>query len=219
METFAESKHKIIIEITSDDGEVRDSYLGRYSKQIESFGDGMANAILAWRDLDVGSEQDADRAYVSAMIYCAITLHIQSMRLFLSGHIIGAGNLYRQTIEAISLALLCSSKQLTVLHRFREDKYSSSKAVRDLLSKCNQLGIRKDRVEVLKEQWKFFHKYSHPTKLTIAATMSDTGEVYVGACFDDNKIAEYDQEVSDRVSLAGVFEKYVDAVKKNVAEW
>jgi hypothetical protein len=148
----------------------------------------MASAVLAWRDLDAGPEQGEDRGFVSALVYCAIPLHIQSMRLFLSGHIIAAGNLSRQTIEAISLALLCSSKQLTVLRRFKEDKYTSNKSVDDLLSKHKNLGIRKDGVKVLKEARDFFHNYSHPTKATIATMISATGEVCVGACFDDNKI-------------------------------
>ena len=124
MESFAESKKKIVAEITSDEPDVRRSYLERYAEQINDFGTGMANAVLAWRDLDAGSEKEEGRAYVSALVYCAITLHIQSMRLFLSGHPIAAGNLSRQVIESIALALLCSSKQFPVLQLFIEDKYS-----------------------------------------------------------------------------------------------
>jgi hypothetical protein len=197
VESFEESKRKIIAEITSDDPSIRNSYLARYKKQVEEFGTGMASAILAWRDLDAGSEKEENRAYVSALVYCAITLHIQSMRLFLSGHPIAAGNLSRQVVEAIALALLCSSKQLTVLQRFIEDKYSPNDAVRDLLRYCERLGLRKDGVEILRDAQKFFHKFSHPTKMTIAAITSFSVEgLYVGASFDDGKVAEYDREMS-----------------------
>ena len=220
MESFAESKGKIIAEITSDEPDVRSSYLKRYPEQVEDFATGMANAVLAWRDLDTGSEKEEGRAYVSALVYCAITLHIQSMRLFLSGHPIAAGNLSRQVVEAIALALLCSSKQLTVLQRFKEDKYSPNDAVRDLLRHYEKLGLRKDGLEVLKGAQEFFHKFSHPTKMTIAAITSFSVEgLYVGASFDDGKVAEYDKEVSGRVSLAGVFANFVEAVKVNVAQW
>lgn len=219
MESFAESKGKIIAEITSDEPDVRSSYLKRYPEQVEGFATGMANAVLAWRDLDAGSEKEEGRAYVSALVYCAITLHIQSMRLFLSGHPIAAGNLSRQVVEAIALALLCSSKQLTVLQRFKEDNYTHD-AVDDLLRHYEKLGLRKDGVEVLKGAQAFFHKFSHPTKMTIAAITSFSVEgLYVGASFDDGKVAEYDKEVFGRVSLAGVFANFVEAVKVNVALW
>jgi hypothetical protein len=220
METFAESKQRIISELTSDEPDVRRSYLERYGKQVEDFGEGMAKAILAWRELDAGSEKEESRAYVSALVYCAITLHIQSMRLFLSGHPIAAGNLSRQVIEAIALALLCSSKQLTVLQRFIADEYFINHAVRDLLKHHNELGLRKDGVDVLKKAQKFFHKFSHPTKMTIAAITSFSEDgLYVGASFDEGKIAEYDKEVAGRVSLANVFVNFVEAVNANVAKW
>lgn len=220
METFDKSKRKIIAELISDEPDVRDSYLQRYAPQIEEFGSSMAYAVLAWRELDAGSEKEERRAYVSALVYCAITLHIQSMRLFLSGHLIAAGNLSRQVVEAIALALLCSSKQLTVLERFIEDKYSPNDAVRDLVRHYEKLGLRKDGVEVLRDASKFFHKFSHPTKMTIAAITSFSVEgLYVGASFDDEKVAEYDKEVTGRVSLARVFANFVEAVKRNVAKW
>ena len=220
MESLAESKRKIIAEITSDEPDVRGSYLERYSEQVEDFGHRMANAVLSWRDLDAGSEKEEGRAYVSALVYCAMTLHIQSMRLFLSGHSIAAGNLSRQVVEAIALALLCSSKQLTVLQRFIADKYSPNDAVRDLLRHHVKLGLREDGVKVLKDAQAFFHKFSHPTKMTMAAITSFSDEgLYVGASFDDGKVAEYDKEVAGRVSLAGVFMNFVETVKANVAKW
>jgi len=101
MESFSESRAKILRELTVDDPDVRASYLARYSSRIEEFADGMAKAVLAWREVDAGSERDEGRAYVSALVYCAITLHIQSMKLFLSGHIVPAGNLSRQVVESI----------------------------------------------------------------------------------------------------------------------
>lgn len=220
MESFEESRRKIIAEITSDEPEVRGAYLEMYSEQVEEFGSGMANAILAWREIDANSEKEEDRAYVSALVYCAITLHIQSMRLFLSGHLIAAGNLSRQVIEAIAMALLCSSRQLTVLQRFIRDEYSPNKAVRDLLRHYEELGLRKDGVEILERAQFFFHKFSHPSKLTLGAITSFSEEgLYVGASFDEGKVTEYDKEIAGRVSLAGVFENFVEAVKVNIATW
>ena len=62
----------------------------------------------------------------------------------LRGHIVAAGNLSRQVIEAIATALLCSGKDSTVLDRFVEDRYSTKHAVRDVLRTWEKLNLRKD---------------------------------------------------------------------------
>jgi hypothetical protein len=220
MESFSESKTKILAEITADDPAVRASYLSRYSSQVEDFAMRMAAAVQSWRELDAGSGPDEERAYVSALVYCAITLHIQSMRLFLSGHIIAAGNLSRQVVESIALSLLCSKKELGFLKRSLADEYSPNLAVRDVVRSARKLGLRQDGVDVLKSAQTFFHKYSHPTKLTLAAITAFSGEgLYVGASFDEGKVAQYDQEMSGRVSLANVFSNFVAGVRINVDKW
>jgi hypothetical protein len=72
---------------------------------------------------------------------------------------------------------------------------------------------------VLKAAQEVFHKFSHPTKMTIAAITSFSVEgLYVGASFDDGKVAEYDKEVSGRVSLSEVFVNFVEAVNANVTK-
>ncbi len=220
MESFDEAKEKIVAEITSDDTDVRNSYLERYTQQLDEFGDAMARALLAWRELDSGSEKEAKKAYLSAMVYCAITLHIQSMRLFLSGHPIAAGNLSRQVIEAMALALLASSKELSVLDRFIEDKYSSSVAVRDLLKHKKKVGLMDKGADILQDAQNFFHKFSHPTKMTIAliTSFSEDG-LYVGASFDEGKTNEYDQEIGFRIYLAKEFVNFIEITKQNIDKW
>ena len=132
----------------------------------------------------------------------AIILHIHSMVLFLSGYMVAAGSLSRQAIESIALALVCSEKDLGILERFMEDRYSTDRAVRDALRHAEKLTLNSDGVKALCDNQKFYSKYSHPTPLTIAAVMSfSEGDLYVGAAFDEGKIEAYKKEVSSRVNL------------------
>jgi hypothetical protein len=180
----------------------------------------MARAFLKWRSLDDGVKRDEHRAHVSALVYTAITLHIQSLKLFLSGQTVASGNLFRQVIETIALALLCSGKDLDVLKRFMENQYSSTVAVRDVLRQHERLSLKGDALEALKISQEFYHKYSHITKMTIAIGMSFSEKgLYVGASFDNGKIDAYTKEVKGRVSLAAVFPNFVDGVVANVAKW
>lgn len=220
MESFDESKAKIISEIISDEPDVRKSYLERYEQHLDEFGHAMTNALMVWRELDFGSEKDVRKAFLSALVYCAITLHIQSMRLFLSGHPIAAGNLSRQVVEALALALLSSSSELTVLDRFIEEKYSPNVAVRDLLKHKAKVGLLDAGAKVLQDAQAHFHKFSHPTMMTIASvtSFSEDGS-YVGAAFDEGKVEGYDDEFEFRMYLAREFANFVETTRQNLSKW
>jgi hypothetical protein len=142
------------------------------------------------------------------------------MKLFLSGHVVAAGNLSRQVIEAIATALLSSGKDLTVLDRFIEDRYSTKHAVRDVQRKWESLNLQKDGLAALAESEDFYHLYSHMSKMTVAAVTSFAQDAfYVGASFDEGKTDAYDKEIQTRLSLAEVFPNFVQAVSANVAKW
>lgn len=220
MESVAEATAKIFTELCSDDKEVREEYFKHFEADAREFSEHMATAITAWRLVDSIVNGNDRRAYVSAMVYTAITLHIQSMKLLLSGHLIAAGNLLRQSAETVALSLLCAGKDLTVLDRFIKDQYSSNDAIRDVLRHSEKLGLLKGGVTTLAEGQDFYHKFSHPSKLTIAAVTSFSEDgLYVGASFDQGKLNAYRIEVQGRMSLAKVFNGIVEAVRTNLEKW
>ena len=221
METVEQARNTILKELTTDDAEVRSDYLQLFEADTKTFADVMAQAFMKWRTFDSEVKDDERRAHVSALVYTAITLHVLSLKLFLSGQTVAAGNLFRQVIESIALALLCSGKDLDVLKRFMEDKYSSTAAVRDVLRHDKKLSLKGDALEALKNSQEFYHKYSHVTKMTIATGMSfsERGELYVGASYDEGKVEAYTKEVKGRLSLAKVFPNFIDGVAANVRKW
>src|SRR5260370_16920060 len=115
METLDQARETIFRELTSDDSEVRGEYLKLFEAEAKVFADSMAQAFIKWRAFDSSFKGDEKRAHISALVYTAITLHILSMKLFLSGQTIAAGNLFRQVIEIIAPALVCSGKNLQLL--------------------------------------------------------------------------------------------------------
>jgi len=221
MESIEQARETIFKELVSDDSEIRDAYLELFEDDAKALSGSMAQAFIKWRSFDNEVNSDERKAHVSALVYSAITLHILSLKLFLSGHTVAAGNLFRQVVESIALSLLCSGKDLDVLGRFMEDKYSSTVAVRDVLRHADKLSLKGDALEVLKSSQEFYHKYSHITKMTIGIgiSFSEKGALYVGASFDKGKTDIYTKEVKGRVSLAEVFPNFVEGVTTNVAEW
>ena len=220
MESLTEATETIHAEVTKDQPEVRADFLKHFGAQLPPFCASMANAVLKWRHIDAGSEISEEHAHVSAFVYAAIALHIQSTRLFLSGHMVAAGNLARQVTEAIALALLSSGKSLTVLRRFIAGTYSTNKAVDDVCRHYKVLRLRKDGLEALRSSQRFNHHYSHVTRMTIASFTSFADEgLYVGAAFDEGKLDAYRKEMAGRVNLARVFPNFIDAVDANLEDW
>jgi len=222
MENYKSASKKIRMEITGDLFEVQNEFLGHFGGEVDEFIALMSQTFLRWQEFDERLGREDGIAPVSAMVFSAINLHIISLRLFLCGYIVAAGNIQRQVIETVALALVCSCKSLSILESFRQDKYSSNNAIRDALHHQKELNVREEALKALSEGREFYHIYSHPTWGTIASHIrfSDEGRaLYVGASFDDGKLAQYRQEIDGRVSLARVFDNFVGGVVANVNEW
>ena len=220
MEPFEEARETILAKLTSDDPDVRAEYLKLFEDDVKIFSDAMAQAYIKWCSLRAEAQDNEKRGPISALVFTAIRLHILSMELFLSGHLEAAGNLTRQVIEAMSLALVCSGKDQEIFEKFMEAKYSTSVAVRDAVRHAEKLGLNADGVKALRNTQDFYHKYSHLTPITIAIGMSfSEGGLYIGATFDKGKVKAYTKEASLRVNLAKIFPNFVDGIMANVAKW
>ncbi|MGQ0528910.1 MAG: hypothetical protein ACT4PG_03645 [Panacagrimonas sp.] len=219
MESLEEATSVIQRELTSVDSEVRAEYMSHFENDFQRFSVAMAHAVMKWREIDI-CMGDERRAYVSALVYSAISLHILSFKLLLSGHIVAAGNTFRQVIEAIALSLLCSNKDLPFLSAFMEGKYSTKNAVRDVAKNWKKLGLMEGASNQLQAAQIFYGQYSHITALTLANSISfSKSGAYVGACFDAEKIQAYRQEVTGRVSLSDVFTNFIAVVQANLIRW
>lgn len=220
MSSLEQTRETIYSELFSEDSEVRASYLKLFERDVQEFAEAMAKAMAAWREIDAVVGDDEKRGYVAAIAYAAVTLHVTSMKLFLSGHIVAAGNLMRQVVESIALAILCSARHLDVLDRFMADRYSTNDAVRDVLRNAKTLKLKQDGLAALKASQDFYHKFSHISRLALATMISFSEDgIYLGASFDDGKLEAYRKEVNGRVGLAVVLPNILYGVKGQLNAW
>lgn len=209
-------------DLHSPDSDARSEFFKHFEAEAEEFATETAIALDKWSSFNESvPEEDIRRRFVVAILFTAINLHSASFKLFMSGHTVAAGGLFRQVLEAISMALLCSANVETVLDRFLNDQYSTNHAVKLLVRKYETANVKPEAVQVLKDAYNFYHKYAHLTKLTIAtgANFELGGVPNMGAFFDPAKAPEYKKEVAGRVSLAKVLPNLIDAVIHNIAAW
>jgi hypothetical protein len=190
--------------------------------EISTFADSTTTALYLWSQFRESlGDDDERRLAVAAVAFTAINQNISSYKLFMSGYTVASGSLFRQVLEGVSLASLCSAKSLTVLDRFIENKYSTKNAVTDLARHALKAHLKRDAIQSLLKAYEFYHRYAHLTRLTIAAgaNFSLGGAPNVGAYFDPAKLPEYRKEVKSRISFAKVLPNIISGVARNVAAW
>ncbi len=218
MEDRMAALDEIRTEITTDIADVRDRFLKEFPGEIEEFVEHMADAFLNWRKLDAKIGTDVRLAHVSALVYSAVTLHILSMKLLMSGHIVAAGNLMRQVVESMATGLLCSATSLGILDKYIKGKYSTNKSIDQVIKYADKVGAKREALKQLQKTQVFYHKYSHPSLFTVASHICfDTeGALYVGCSFDEGKVVQYRKEVKGRLGLAKVFPNFVQGIANNM---
>jgi hypothetical protein len=206
---------------STDDGP-RAAFAREFGNEFSSFADLTTAALDQWSQFrETLGNDDQRRLVVAAVAFTAINQNISSYKLFMTGYTVASGGLFRQVLEGVSLALLCSTNSLTVLDRFIENKYSTKNAVADLARHADKAHVNRAAFQTLIGAYEFYHKYAHLTKLTIAAgaNFSVGGAPNVGAYFDPAKLLEYRKEVRGRLSFAKTLPNVVRGVAKNVASW
>jgi len=214
----ADTLRIIEAEILGDNAEVKRRFLNHFNKELNDFIRAISEAYDRWRLFDVDLRNDEGRAHISSMIFSVINNHIISMKLLVSGYIIAAGTAERLVLEYIAMAFLSSQPRLEYLKRYMDEKYSTKNAVRDVLREHKKLGLDKEALDILRTSRNFFHKYNHPTLLTMAlqTSMSTKGKIYIGASFDEGKLEYYKKEVRSRLSLASTFCNFIDSICMNL---
>jgi hypothetical protein len=204
-------------EITRESREVRQEYVRYFGKDAQEFSDQMGLALGRWLTLYQAAEGDERRLKVLALVYTAMSLHVNSMKLFMCGQQIAAGNLMRQVLEAIALTYLCTDKKLTVLERFDEGIYSTQKAIADAKRHAARLRLSVKAITKLEKAQKFYSSFSHPTKMTIGTLNDFSGAgIYLGSSYDEGKLKHYRTEISNRLGLAKQFNAFVQSIHHNL---
>lgn len=192
--------------LTEDAPDIRRSFLDTLSSELEDFVAMMAGALDLCEQFQKFSDGDENREKVYWLLFSAVQGHLNSMRIFLDGFLVPSCSLQRQVLESIAMALLVSKPELGIAERFSNGKYSSSKAIQDVIRNAGTLNVNQRAMEVIKRSAKFYDQFSHPTLMTIASysSFNEPEKRYIGGYFDQVKIKQYRIEAAAKVELAGL---------------
>ena len=229
--------NEIIKELFHDNSEVLNEFSDKFSKELLEFAELFSEAYKKHLELDhlVEDSQNEQRAYVSGLTLLLLDNLLTSVKLFILGYEIPSGNLMRQVIESVALAILCSLKdkiQIPIKNNKTKDIHfytsfinhkseaKSFLAIKYLEANHDKLGINKDAIESLKKAQVFYHHFSHPGEMSLASMISyeKTGKAYICGSFDKGKIEQYKTELVWRVNfckhLPSIFQHLIYNVKQ-----
>jgi len=226
---------EIIKEIFGDDSSPLKKFQDAYSKEALEFSEAFSEAYKKYLSLDSGIKDDKQKAYTAGFVYSILNNLLVSIKLLATGNFIPSGNLMRQAIESIAVAILCSEKNKIKIYgnknKIKEIYYykkfmannsltQSSKSISQLELNRESLGINKEALETLKNSRKFYHQYSHPSKLSLGAILSFTkqGDIYMGSCFDEGKRDVYKKELSHRIQFCKILPNLIENLENRLKE-
>lgn len=142
-------------------------------------------------------------------------------KLLLSGKLAAAGNVMRQVIEGVAMAVLCTADAPLILERrkvgpvmgcYWERAWASHHtvqahhALKQLDWNAEQLRLRRPALERLERAKRHYNQFSHCGWATIAsrADRHTPGLVHLGGHFDEGKLDVYQQEMQERIGLCSV---------------
>ena len=190
---YHEIQSMLEAEILDESSGIQKQFLDVYGDQSKEFISNLTVAYKAWETFEAATEGHRQKRIVAAYIFYAINSLMMSMRHFLFGYHVASGNLMRHAIESTAVAILCSRHEFSFLERVRNNKYSGSKALKDLSKRASRFGMNKDAIKVFQKSQAFYSQYSHPTGFALSSIMMFDGSpnVVLGGQYDEHKAKGY----------------------------
>jgi len=210
--------NNIVVEMFDDDRWVKDEFNNKLAQGCLAFAEKLALCFENYQFLEKFQAQDKQAAMVANFVFGVMDDLVVSMKLMVTGKMIASGNMMRQVIEGVCVAILCSSPKPIQLSKTEEVVYweiasdpeekraRSHKALANLKDNADILGIEPNAIARLEVARKKYNNFSHPNLLSTATRMQfgELSKVFVGGTFDDQKIDAYRAEINERIGIASI---------------
>jgi len=203
----------IVKEVFDDDRWVKDEFSNRLATEILEFSKSLAPSFPLLLSLNKLAENSIQSSLVTGFIQGVLDDLVVSTKLLITGKLMASGNLMRQAIEGLCVAILCGAnrplaiQQETLVYWKSIERSDPSvmghKAVRQVEKNRETLGVTEDAVSRLRRAKEHYDQFSHPGLLGIASrvTLGEVGTVFIGGTFDEEKLEAYRTELLERIGF------------------
>lgn len=222
---FDFSKPEVVIhELFDSDESVRTQFKNKFAPQAIAFSEAIAPAFGRFPKLSEDGQHSVQTALICGFVHGVLDDLVTSMKLLLTGKLTSSGNLFRQAIEGVCMAVMCSHQgplhiggKESIYWKLVESQakeIEGNLAARQFLKNWDRLGVDLEGAQQLKTTLEAYHQHSHAGVMAMAYRMelSPNGVIYIGGHFDEAKVNGYQAELLQRIELAKLAVQTIDAV-------
>lgn len=203
----------VVSELFDADESVRQDFQNAVAAAAVAFAESFAPAFKFFLEFQKEGAGGVQQALVCAFMHGVLDDCLTSVKLLLSGKLSASGNLARQAVEGICMAMLTAHAG-KVLLRKEECQYwelvvaddartAGNRAPHQVLANEKRLGLSPGAAEQLKRNIESHHAHSHAGRFAMASRMDlgNEGKIYFGGHFDPHKLEGYQAELQQRRAL------------------
>lgn len=225
----------VVAEIFDNDEWIKDEFANSLSSEILMFGEAMAESFKRFPALDkmaAGGHEQA--AFVAGFVFAVFDDLVVSMKLLVAGKMVASGNLMRQAIEGIAVAILCAAHEPVLVRKRKslvpvkywervkslDPKVNAHLSLDQLDINCDMLRVSRGAIGKLRSARKHYHLFSHPGVIGMAARMDmgEPGPIFIGGSFDKSKLPAYKAEIAERTGLCQILPSLIDGLITRLAK-
>lgn len=220
----------VLHELLDSDQRVRDEFVAALGTELEQLAAGVAACFQRMPGIN---ERLVQHNTIRTDLMGAFALGVLddlmvSTKLLLGGKLPAGGNVMRQAIEGVAMALLCSTDDLVVIEQkdnrppvqarywkkvwAGDTRVQGQHAIRQLGWNAAALGVKPEGVKSLRDAQQFFHPFSHCGQLAIVhrAALAQPGVWNLGGHFEAAKLDGYRTHMAQRIGLCGLLPSFLD---------
>ena len=218
------TKDEIRIIVCEVDVEERKKFMDSFPTEMERF---IEECHKTWIDYDKLSSIVGDnerKAYVVKYVLTAIDNLMISGNLLVSSYFTASGNMFRQMLEAILMAVILGHNKLD--KNYFEEYISSGTDFRvnkvfDIIENNHEnIKFEIEDWNKLKNLRNHLHKFSHASLVALSTThhISKAGVSIIGSEYDEGKREAYRKELELRISAWGFTSNLIVYIKQLAAQ-
>ncbi|WP_244139913.1 hypothetical protein [Burkholderia stabilis] len=231
----------VLREIFDEDLQVKDRFAAHLGAELLSLSEALAAcfALLPAINEAANRAETMRTAFVAGFVFGVLDDVLTSTKLLVTGKLLASGNLMRQVLEGMAMALLCAhdapliigkknvgtKKAQNVVEQYwkaleADGHYAQGHhAIKQLDWNKSALHLTDAEIAGFEEARKHYNRFSHAGKLSIAGRvdLEGVGVAYVGGHFDDAKLDGYRAELHSRIDLCRMLPGFMRRMLASIA--
>ncbi|KVN19067.1 MULTISPECIES: hypothetical protein [unclassified Burkholderia] len=216
--------------LRDSDQRVRDAFVAALGTELEQLAAGGATCFQRLPGLNARLVQvnTLRTDLMGAFALGVLDDLMVSTKLLLGGKLPASGNVMRQAIEGIAMALLCSTDSLLVIEQkdnrppvqarywkkvwTGDTRVQGQHAIRQPGWNAAALGVKPEGIKRLRDAQPFFHPFSHCGQVATVhrAALAQPGVWNLGGHFEEAKLDGYRTHMAQRIGLCSVLPGFLD---------